>query len=85
MTDDRVERMVCEVFADAFEVPAEKLRPEAHIFRDLGLDSLDMVDLVVALQKKFGVQVHGSTEVRQVQTLGDLCAFIRAEQAKRQA
>lgn len=85
MTEDDVVRMVNEVFQESFEQPAEKLLPDAQIFQDLGLDSLDMVDLVVALQKKFGVQLHSSPEVRQIRTLGDLYGFIRAEQAKRKA
>ena len=83
MTDDAVVKMVNEVFQDSFEIEPERLRPESEIFRDLGLDSLDMVDLVVALQKRFGVQLHSNREVRQVRSLGDLYAFIRAEQAKR--
>ena len=83
MSDDAVVRMVNEVFRDSFEIAPDRLRAEAEIFTDLGLDSLDMVDLVVALQKKFAVQLHSSPEVRQIRTLGDLYAFIRAEQAKR--
>jgi acyl carrier protein len=85
MTDDAVVRMVNEVFRDSFEIAPERLLAESEIFRDLGLDSLDMVDLVVALQKKFNVQLHSNPEVRQIRTLADLYAFIRGEQAKRQA
>lgn len=83
MADDAVVKMVNEVFRDSFEIAPERLRPESEIFDDLGLDSLDMVDLVVALQKRFGVELHSNQEVRQVRSLGDLYAFIRAEQAKR--
>ncbi len=72
-----------EVFSEEFEVPAEELVPGAHIFNDLGLDSLDVVDLIVALQKKFGVQVRNDQRVRQVRTLQDLYDYldlIREEQ-----
>ncbi len=85
MSEDEVVRMVNEVFRDSFEIEPDRLQPQAEIFRDLGLDSLDMVDLVVALQKKFGVQLHSNPEVRQIRSLQDLYTFIRAEQAKRKA
>ncbi len=65
-----------EVFSEEFEVPAGDLSPQAHIFNDLGLDSLDVVDLIVALQKKFGVQVRNDERVREVRTLQDLYDYL---------
>jgi acyl carrier protein len=50
--------------------------PEAHIFTDLGLDSLDIVDLVVALQSSFGVKIRNEEKVRDIRTLQDLYTFI---------
>jgi acyl carrier protein len=76
MTRDDVVRMTNEVFAVSFEVPAENLIPEKHIFIDLGLDSLDTVDLVVALQKKFRVQLREDERIRTIRTLGDVHDFI---------
>ncbi len=72
-----------DVFSEEFEVPQEQLVPGAHIFNDLGLDSLDVVDLIVALQKKFGVEVRNDQRIRQVRTLQDLYDYldlIREEQ-----
>ena len=82
MADADVVRMVNEVFEQSFEIEPAKLQPEAHIFKDLGLDSLDTVDLVVALQKKFGVRIQDGTEVRAIETLSSLYDFIAAERAK---
>ena len=76
MTEQDVIRMTNEVFADSFEIPKEKLVPEANIFNDLGLDSLDIVDLVVALQKKFGVVIRSDERVRTIRSLGDIYQFI---------
>jgi acyl carrier protein len=76
MTQQDVVRMTNEVFADSFEIPKEKLVAEANIFNDLGLDSLDIVDLVVALQKKFGVVIRSDERVRTIRTLGDIYQFI---------
>jgi len=77
MIEKEIIRMTNEVFTDSFEIPADKLVPEANIFNDLGLDSLDIVDLVVALQKKFGVTIRDDERVRTIRTLGDICNFIQ--------
>ena len=51
MTEQEIIEITNKVFEESFELEKEKLKPEAHIFTDLGLDSLDIVDLVAALQK----------------------------------
>ena len=86
MTDSELIQAVNEVFVDSFEIPPEKLTPEAQIFADLGFDSLDVVDLVAAMQKKFGVQIRDDERIRSVRTMGDLYKYLialKAEQAKR--
>lgn len=84
MTDADIVAAVNEVFIEGFEIPPEKLVPEAHIFQDMGIDSLDVVDLVVALQKKFHVRVQNDQRVRAVRTLQDIydyIAVLKQEQA----
>jgi acyl carrier protein len=76
MTEHEVIKLTNEVFIDSFEIESSKLLPEANIFNDLGLDSLDVVDLVVALQKKFAVTIRDDERVRNIRTLGDLQQFI---------
>jgi acyl carrier protein len=78
MTDDDIRRMVNEVFIESFEIEPAKIKPEANIFMDLGLDSLDVVDLVVALQNKFNVKIRSDERVRNIRTLADLQNFIIA-------
>ena len=68
MTDAELIQAVNEVFTESFEIPPEKLTPEAQIFGDLGLDSLDVVDLVAAIQKRFAVQVRDDERVRSIRT-----------------
>ena len=67
---------VATIFETDFEIAPERLTPETHLFTDLGLDSLDMVELMVALQKAFGVQIQDSEEVRAIRTMDDLHAFV---------
>ena len=77
MAEQDIIRMVNEVFTESFEISGDKLKPEANLFNDLGLDSLDIVDLVVALQKKFGVTIRDDQRVRSIRTLGDIYNFIQ--------
>jgi acyl carrier protein len=76
MTREEIEKTINHVFEESFEIETERLVPEANIFLDLGLDSLDTVDLVVAIQKKFGVQVRDDERVRSIRTLADVYQFI---------
>jgi acyl carrier protein len=83
MTRDEIVPIINQVFADAFEIAPERLVPEANIFLDLGLDSLDTVDLVVAIQKRFAVQIRDDVRVRSIRTLADVYAFIEAIQKEK--
>lgn len=76
MTKEEVIRRTNEVFEKNFEITPDHLKPEAHIFNDLGLDSLDIVDLVVALQKQFNVKIRDDARVRTIRTLGDVYDFV---------
>ena len=59
------------VFQEGFEIPLASLTPEAHLFTDLKLDSLDAIDLLVHLEEKLGVKVD-SERFQNVRTLGDV-------------
>ena len=54
---------------------AESLKPEAHLFTDLGLDSLDAVDMVVYLEEKIKLKVDAE-RMTQVRTLGDVYKLV---------
>ncbi len=76
MTEQEVIDKTNKVFEESFEIEKERLVPEANIFVDLGLDSLDIVDLIVALQSSFGVKIRNEEKVRDIRTLQDLYQFI---------
>lgn len=80
MSREDVVRLTNQVFEESFEIDASQLLPDKHIFNDLGLDSLDTVDLVVALQKKFGVRIRDDERVRSIRTLDDIYRFVEAIQ-----
>jgi acyl carrier protein len=76
MTEQYIIDTTNRVFEESFEIEKERLVPDAHIFTDLGLDSLDIVDLIVALQNSFGVKIRNEEKVRDIRTLQDLYQFI---------
>jgi len=76
MREQQITEMVNEVLEEYFEIEPERLLPEMNIFEDLELDSLDIVDLVVVLQKKFGVRIRDDERIRTLRTLGDVYRFI---------
>ena len=74
--DESIRRQVVEVIAEEFELDPGELTPEATLYDDLGLDSLDAVDLVVAMEKSFGVKLANEEAVKAVRTMGDLFDLI---------
>ena len=78
MADSELIHTVNEILADSFEIAPESLTPQAEIFADLGLDSLDMVDLAASLQKKFAVNIRDDERIRSIRTMQDLYDYITA-------
>jgi acyl carrier protein len=76
MTEREVVELVDGILEEYFEIERERLLPEASIFEDLELDSLDIVDLVVAMQKKFNVRIRDDERIRHIRTLGDIHRFV---------
>ncbi|MFA7344889.1 MAG: phosphopantetheine-binding protein [Terrimicrobiaceae bacterium] len=85
MDKQQVNSRIATIFETEFEVAPDRLLPDAHLFQDLGLDSIDVVEMIAALQKEFGIQLRDSEEARAIRTLGNLQDFVFAEIEKSQA
>lgn len=85
MSDPDFIQAVNEVFIDSFEIEPENIKPKSEIFGDLGLDSLDVVDLVVVIQKKFNVQLRDDERVRAIRTMQDLYNYLEMIQQEQAA
>ena len=70
---------VKELIADQLDVDAEKVVAEANIQDDLGADSLDVVDLVMAVSDEFGVEIPDE-QVENIKTIGDIVKCIEDKQ-----
>jgi acyl carrier protein len=68
---------VNEFLSDEFEIEEGALVPEANLVDDLGIESLDFVDIVVTIEKEFGFKVKRE-EITGVRTLEDLYNYIES-------
>jgi acyl carrier protein len=76
VTDNEIIRLIDTSLAEEFELDPAAMTPDAHIFEDLGLDSLDMVDMVVVLEKAFQFKIREEEAIREIRTLGDIHQFV---------
>jgi acyl carrier protein len=85
-TDEDVENMsdvaerVKKIVVEHLGVDAEKVNPEASFIDDLGADSLDTVELVMAFEEEFGIEIPDDA-AETIQTVGDAVKFIEKSAA----
>ncbi len=65
------------LITDQLGVDRKSLTPEANLLDDLGADSLDVVELVMALEEEFGIEVPDD-DVENIRTIGDIVQYIEA-------
>lgn len=75
MSRQEIEEKVREFLIEDLEIDEEKIAPEAQLKDDLGIDSLDFVDIVVIVEKKFGFKIKPE-EMAGVTTLAQFCDYI---------
>lgn len=76
ISDEELCRKAIEALAEEFELDPGEMTPEATLYDDLGLDSLDAVDMVVVLERTFGMKLTDEESLRSIRTVGDLLAFL---------
>jgi acyl carrier protein len=76
ISDEELRSTIVEVLAREFELDPAKMGPEATLYDDLGLDSLDAVDMVVVLEKTFAMKLTDEAALRSIRTMEDLFQFL---------
>ncbi|MBA1340217.1 MAG: acyl carrier protein [Pelagibacterales bacterium] len=77
MSND-ISAKVKKIVADHLGVDEEKVKDEASFVDDLGADSLDTVELVMAFEEEFGSEISDS-EAEKILTVGDAIKFIESK------
>ncbi len=70
---------VKKIIAEELKVEESVVTPEAEFIKDLNADSLDVVELIMALEEKFGIEIPDE-EASKIQKVGDVVSFIEANQ-----
>jgi acyl carrier protein len=72
---ESIEAKVREIIINELGVEAEKVTPEASFVEDLGADSLDTVELVMAFEEEFGLDIPDE-DAEQMRTVGDAISYL---------
>jgi acyl carrier protein len=72
--EDRVKEIICEQLG----VSAEEVTPQASFIEDLGADSLDLVELVMALEEEYGMEISDE-DAEKIRTVNDVLEYINKQ------
>ncbi len=75
--DDDLTRRIKEIIADRLNRNMEELGDDARIMEDLGADSLDTTEIIMALEEEFNLEIDD--EANNIQTVGDAVNYIKSK------
>lgn len=75
MQKSEIKDIVVGFLMDEFEIEENLIVDDAHLINDLGLESLDFVDIVVIIEKEFGFKVQRE-DMKDIRVLNDLYNYI---------
>ena len=77
---DNIQEKVTEIIVEQLSVTADQVTPESKMIEDLGADSLDAVELVMAVEEEFGIEVPDE-EAEKLISVGDIISHVEKAQA----
>ena len=80
MSRQEIEEKVRNFLIEDLEIEEETIAPEARLKEDMGVDSLDFVDIVVIVEKNFGFKIKPE-EMAGITTLSQFCDYIESKVA----
>lgn len=78
---DEIETKVKEIIVEQLSVNADDITTDSKFIEDLGADSLDQVELVMAFEEEFEMDIPDE-EAEKIRTVGDAVSYIRSQQPK---
>ncbi|HHG75301.1 MULTISPECIES: acyl carrier protein [Persephonella] len=76
-----MEERIKEIIADQLGIDVEQIKPESKFVDDLGADSLDVVELIMAFEEEFDVEIPDE-DAEKIQTVGDVIEYIKAKKGE---
>ncbi|MEN3034213.1 MAG: acyl carrier protein [Aquificaceae bacterium] len=73
-----LENRVKEIIADQLGVEVEKLGQDARFVEDLGADSLDVVELIMAFEEEFGIEIPDE-DAEKIRTVGEAIDYLKTK------
>ena len=77
---ENIQEKVTEIIVEQLGVTADQVTPESKMIEDLGADSLDAVELVMAVEEEFGIEVPDE-EAEKLISVGDIISHVEKAQA----
>ena len=77
---ENITEKVTEIIVEQLGVSADQVKPESNLIDDLGADSLDAVELVMAVEEEFGIEVPDE-EAEKLRSVGDIISHVEAAQS----
>jgi len=74
-----IDERLRKIIADQLGVEEEKVTPDAHIIEDLNADSLELVELIMAIEEEFGIEISDE-DANQLTTVGSAQEYIHEHQ-----
>lgn len=84
MNMNEIFQKVKDVFVVEFEIDEFSITKESLVFEELGLDSLDSVDLIVALEKTFNFKINRANDgavISQIRSIQDIIDYVESKQS----
>ena len=73
-----LQERVAEIIVEQLGVSRTEVTPEASFAEDLGADSLDIVELVMAMEEEFDIEIPDD-DAEKIQTIGDAVTYLKAK------
>ncbi|MCE2485544.1 MAG: acyl carrier protein [Desulfurellaceae bacterium] len=80
MAESATQERVTEIICEQLGVSREEVTQEASFIEDLGADSLDIVELVMALEEEYNTEISDE-DVEKIRTVKDVITYIDSQQA----
>ena len=79
-SSEEIAERVKSIIVEQLGVSAEEVTPEASFIEDLGADSLDIVELIMALEEEYDTEIPDE-DAEKIQTVDDVISYIQSKQA----